>query len=99
MSNRLRTVLLLTVSGLFAVGVIQSGGCGGPDRHGPGNTGSTDLAGADLSTPDLTPCTNLQCNIQSCPGGGTTTISGSVFDPAGTSVLYNVAVYIPNGTL
>ncbi len=100
MSKRLslRSVLLLAASGLVGVALAQVGGCGGSNRRGPGN--SSDLAGADLTPPpDLTTCQNLACNIQACPGGGTTSISGSVYDPAGTSVLYNVSVYIPNAPL
>ena len=30
------------------------------------------------------PCVNLQCEQHDCPGGVTTTISGTVYDPAGT---------------
>ncbi len=47
-------------------------------------------------------CTNLQCQVQPCSNGGSTTISGTVKDPAGHNPLYNVVAFIPNtqgGTL
>jgi hypothetical protein len=70
---------------------------GGPtDDGGPVFTG-----GGDGNSPT---CTNLQCKQVTCPNGGTTSVSGTVYAPTPSQFgkadpIYNAIVYIPNADL
>jgi len=68
-----------------ATGIVAEGGA--PRACPPGDTG------AGLA------CVPPACTVDACTGGGTTTISGTVYAPNGVLPLYDVQVFIPGSPL
>ncbi len=78
---------------------LQGDGCSGTINCGACTGGNTCGASMGNVCGSTIACTGLCLQQTTCPGTGTTSITGTVFAPNGVDPVYNSLVYVPNSAV